>query len=880
MIWKNGRVIRAEIDFEGNGTFYDVSNYIKRFNVDRFLGINNKDAVDEAEIVLNSKKGIFDPFNFQDAFDPASEKFNGPAQADGYGNLRPGREIKIYCDLVNTESGDLTSQIFYGIIENFEYDKEAQLSTIKIRDRGAKLFQPLDEDIVLVNYYVSRAVSQGDDIVNTIGVWAGISINTIDYLVKIPVFEVKAGETLWSALRRLAEAVGGFIHVSGDGSLYFRSYDTDVADYDYLPDYALYSDMLLETPEISYTKPVRKIVVRGRYFDTLSFDVKLFELTDVIKFSSAGETLPEGIREEKTKNIESYVLEYEADHIINVFLDRVPTTIGTKDGVSAYGCAVLGEDKKTVTFTPEYQAYEWWPNVVKRIQYKMANPSLQYYEVKFNCDYADLTRVYMEVQDQNGNIIATYDMDIDTFKTQEFINYFQNLGWGLRLRFRDIWIDGSSVTYAYITKLQFYGYPVYKRDSFRLSKYNPYTGSGETFEVDNEFITNNPQAQLVLDYYAWKFKPAKVLKVKTWMIPWVQPGNLIEVALSDNTLDGLYQVIEVHHSGTGGYQPITELLLQTFETPSITKGPESLLQEFKSYERLAEKEDYNSLGTLTVGTINDIPGASIEVSFSNTSLETLGLVVYDSQNDVYNLTDSFKKAVEDGLIYYQILSGVNVGETGKIIGYTDGAKDSTVLVLEGAGAESMGLIELLEYAVGGSSVVGNISIDKAEVVDSEGDVVLGKNQILSTWNYSYVKEVKEPDSFDLWVDNAVKFYKVVLKVMKNTATVDYNGNTITNTYVELSPSALYSVNITPATITDNFTGDGATTTFVLTKEIGKIISVKINDVETTAYSIDRDNRKIIFDVAPETDATIEVSYYEVDNVKVFATIYGIFNYVS
>lgn len=68
-------------------------------------------------------------------------------------------------------------------------------------------------------------------------------------------------------------------------------------------------------------------------------------------------------------------------------------------------------------------------------------------------------------------------------------------------------------------------------------------------------------------------------------------------------------------------------------------------------------------------------------------------------------------------------------------------------------------------------------------------------------------------------------------------------------------------------VTDNFTGDGATTTFNLTVYGGTISSVTVAGVATTAYTLSGTslNPTIVFTVAPANSAAIVVSYTQAIN---------------
>ena len=60
---------------------------------------------------------------------------------------------------------------------------------------------------------------------------------------------------------------------------------------------------------------------------------------------------------------------------------------------------------------------------------------------------------------------------------------------------------------------------------------------------------------------------------------------------------------------------------------------------------------------------------------------------------------------------------------------------------------------------------------------------------------------------------------------------------------------------------DSFTGDGSTKTFSLSKTPESIISVTVGTTETTAYTIDAEDKEITFTTAPANNAAVKVKYY-------------------
>lgn len=70
--------------------------------------------------------------------------------------------------------------------------------------------------------------------------------------------------------------------------------------------------------------------------------------------------------------------------------------------------------------------------------------------------------------------------------------------------------------------------------------------------------------------------------------------------------------------------------------------------------------------------------------------------------------------------------------------------------------------------------------------------------------------------------------------------------------------------------TKEFTGDGSTTTFLLDDTLGNeledILSVKVNDVETAAYTFDKSAKTVTFMVAPEANTNIVIDFTMVNVV--------------
>ena len=888
MIFEYGRVIRVEIDFENNGNWVDISDYVKRFKLHRYLTTQGKDSLDSAEITLRSRNRLFDPFKFDDVYDPANEKYNGPDQGDGFGNIRRGRPIRIFCDITNTPKGTVTSQIFTGRIEKWEYDRDGQVATVEAQDLGVVLTDELSEDVGWLRKYVSRATDQGDDLVHLIASKAGLQVDTIDFLYTIPVFEIKEGETLWAALCRLAEAVAGFMHADGSGKLVFRSYLSDAANnYDYEGETLVREDMLLENPEVSYTKPVGKIQIKGKQYTVSPYERLLFKAGQPIRMEIDA-LAPGGEKTEETTASLSYSLTYEAASIISVYLDNVPSATGeTRNDVRADNCAVLEADGYTVTFQEPYVSYDWWGDATKKITYKLVEPRIQFFDAMFESNYGEITRVVIEVSDANLNVLNSYDLAASDVESQSFIDLWEPYTGGVRCRFKNTW--GQTVI---ITKFEIYGYRIDEIGDIKVTRPSPYTTTGETLTLDNPLICSNELADAVLTYMGWKFKPRQQVKIKTWMIPWLLPGVLIDLNLS-NEITGTYQVMEIVHAGKGGEQPTSEITLAKFDAPSVTLGSENVPTESKTVPSLADDSfDFSKVKEAVTKQIMVEATAQYRWYPHDTSDWALG------EDGKYHY--AYEADIDAGALYYKVLTGTTAGKAGKVVGYYNDADiDNCYLLLEGPGFDDHAQIEIAKRSLSGGTLTGSIDLGKAPMkgtnvaIDDIGvkagdEVVLNDQRVPGIWTSSFERlNVGTTQTWDFWLKDCLSVRKAYLKAwLPANATVKC-GTTVLGGAGEYSitidPAALEDFVVEFSTTSENFTGDGTTTDFNLANSPVQegSVTVLVDSVELTEgvdYTVDYSNAVIQFASAPADGAAIQVDYIYKGDIRLEVAVIGIFNW--
>lgn len=888
MIWEYGRVIRVEIDFANDGTWVDVSQYVKSFKLHRYLTTQGKDSLDGLTITLRSRNRLFDPFNFQDIYDPANKKFNGPDQGDGFGNIRRGRPIRVWCDIVNTPSGTITSQIFTGKIEEWEFDRDSETATVEAKDLGVVLTDELSNDLGWLRKYVSRQTDLGDDLVHLIANQAGIQVDSIDFLYQIPVFEIKEGETLWAALCRLAEAVCGFMHADGSGKLVFRSYLSDAANnYDYEGEVLIREDILLENPEISYTKPIAKIQIKGRDYRVGNYERLLFKAGQPIRIPVGG-LAPGGEKTEETTNTISYTLSYQATEIISIYLDNVPSATGsTQNDVRADDCAILEADGYTVTFQEPYISYDWWPDATKKITYKLAEPRIQFFEATYESAYGDLTRLVIEFSDTSLNPIASYDLQASEIESQSFVDLWEPTTTGVKCRFKNVW-DQEVI----ITKFEIYGYPIEDAGELKMTRPSPYSGTGETLTLDNPLICSNELAEAVLNYMGWKFKPRQQIRIKTWMIPWLLPGVLLDLNLS-NEIQGTYQVIELTHEGEGGRQPTSEILLAKFDPPSVTLGTEAVKTESKRVSSLADDSfDFSKIKEkATKQLLVEAPALYhwYPHDTSDLTLEADGLYHFPFEEDI-----------DAGILYYRVLSGTTAGKTGRITGYYNDADPANCyLILEGPGLDDNAQIEIAKRSLPGGGLTGSIDLGKAPAkgtnveIDATGikagtEVVLNDQRTPGIWTSSFERlQVGTTQTWDFWLKDCLSVRKAWLKAyLPANATVRYGATALGGAgeyQLSIDPTALEDFIVEFVTTTENFVGDGTTTIFNLANSPVQegSVTVMLDGVPLTEgadYTVDYEAGIVSFASAPGSGAAIQIDYIYKGDIRLEVAVLGIFNW--
>lgn len=115
--------------------------------------------------------------------------------------------------------------------------------------------------------------------------------------------------------------------------------------------------------------------------------------------------------------------------------------------------------------------------------------------------------------------------------------------------------------------------------------------------------------------------------------------------------------------------------------------------------------------------------------------------------------------------------------------------------------------------------------------------------------------IKSPVLSRLQSNDTYSFCMVMEEYLK-TAITYYNPNEETYKRVSAYTDSEYGE--------ESFTGDGATTAFVLTTEpyptSESIFKVLVNDTDTTEYSYDEDTHTITFTTAPIADSTISIAW--------------------
>jgi len=584
------------------------------------------------------------------------------------------------------------------------------------------------------------------------------------------------------------------------------------------------------------------------------------------------------MRTEETQNTLQYTLEYEGSKIVAVYLDNVPSVEGGYlSNIRADSCAQLESDGLTVTFLEPWINYTWWQNVTKKITYELKNPRAQYLVLDYDTDYADIRYIDYEIRDANTSVYESGIVSINEIKTKNFIDYIEITPEDIKVRFK----NPNNTQNYYITKFNAIGYAITKGSDIKFQTVSNFSTSGEIIDVDNDLICYPQYASAVAQFFAWKFRPARQVKITTWMLPWVLPGNILKLEVGAN-YDGIYMVTAVTHQGEGGRQPTSTLTLQELQVPDLKVGTELEFLTSKNFSVLSSSELYTSLKEGMVINVQESGIGKYNVYFS--SNDELAL-----NNGKYEPT--FKKEILAGTVKYQVVQGDNLGQIGNVVGYnTDAQTTSTFYyVLEGPGFSAGDVVEFVTMKLKAAAIEGQVDLNKAALVGGnlkfnangiqiDNDVVLSENKVPSAFVYSTVISAGEDRQVNMYLPFSL-LHKAIIRI-SSTGSVKLNGTVVTDGQDVTSLMLTNTANTISVSVNEkskSFVGDGTSKEFDVGEELSTA-TVKVNSTtkkEFIDYFMNYSSGRLVFATPPSSGDTVEVSYKPMKEHQISLHVVGV-----
>lgn len=237
--------VRIYIDFSGTGVDVEVpAGDLVSFSMnDKIEGTNGLACSNTLSIELNNYNHRFSSHCFNDVYDPAAGKFNGPPMADGRGNLRPGRRIKVQYTLQGFEQhvvalfeGNVSGGGFKEVvsggnknsvrIEALDYakfliDKEPKGDKVWYGGVGSGQF--VEKEVAFENCKICDPNDVANSLVHRFVAFAdpsGTKITVSGQAILIVINHITLSKNIWSELAELADATHSIVTLVGN-VLYF-----------------------------------------------------------------------------------------------------------------------------------------------------------------------------------------------------------------------------------------------------------------------------------------------------------------------------------------------------------------------------------------------------------------------------------------------------------------------------------------------------------------------------------------------------------------------------------------------------------------------------------------------------------------------------------
>jgi len=203
--------VRVSIDFTGDGAFVHLSESdIVELTVTS-LREKTGGTITFATLILDNETGSFCP-RFFDTYRPEYHKYNGPAHADGVGNLRPGRRVRI---AYGAGTGDSFTDRFLLHVDDSGFQQTAtgyrgRVCSVRLVDLAARLKETDREKDwtnpeVIVHSRICDKEFPDESLVHRIAARGGLGEGDIDCSTVTEYLPyVKLTRSVWEELSELA----------------------------------------------------------------------------------------------------------------------------------------------------------------------------------------------------------------------------------------------------------------------------------------------------------------------------------------------------------------------------------------------------------------------------------------------------------------------------------------------------------------------------------------------------------------------------------------------------------------------------------------------------------------------------------------------------